>query len=473
MKFKFLKLQVVIFVLASLIPANAKAELKPEVISFQVYPDDLNLTYSNSMDIKISVRHNLGIENKDVQITITDGRTTSFSTLIPRTSTQSSLTSSEVTFHGKILIPTYLAPGNYDLIAGPIKQIPINGLGYDTGLVNYNAKRDLIGAEQGIIIRKNGFANLSYSTLNGPTYEPNSLISFVNTSKYNNNNPPIWRKNEVLEMSDYFESPVKSIPFFITSYTDEVCKVDKTKLFLLNEGICKFDIESVNNEIYQKRKISQQVNILSPRSKQVIPVPDIENQIAKNLPKTLSLSNVWSNNGNIVYPISETPDICNLNLNKLQITSGGICKISYFSDGSSNYLPSEIIVKSIKIIREKQTIDFPLPSKINLSEKKIVLNSTSSSGGIVKFKVATPKICELGNNSLSLLAPGICLITAIQSGSSDFDPVELEKSIQIEAKSKGVSNDVGYLSCVKKGSRKITKFKLKECPSGYVKNRTL
>jgi len=67
----------------------------------------------------------------------------------------------------------------------------------------------------------------------------------------------------------------------------------------------------------------------------------------------------------------------------------------------------------------KQTITFAAPGAQKVGTPA-TLSASSDSGLAVSLASATPSICTLSGNSLTLVAAGSCTITANQAGNSSF-----------------------------------------------------
>jgi hypothetical protein len=120
----------------------------------------------------------------------------------------------------------------------------------------------------------------------------------------------------------------------------------------------------------------------------------IANQTAKDLPKSVSLFQVYSPSEGFVFPQSTTPAVCFGNGLFVRIVSGGTCTLTYQTKETATYLASDLYKVSFEVIRDPQTITFALPATVNTSAKTLPLTSTTTSGGTVTYQSSTAGNCS-------------------------------------------------------------------------------
>ncbi len=173
--------------------------------------------------------------------------------------------------------------------------------------------RSLKNAESGILVRNNGYLDLNYLTINGPAYGPQSGLAYINNSKFSSVTAPIWKVNEVINLSDYFELAVTGTELIVATTTPKVCVAEGTLLKLLTIGDCSFTISTPRTKDYLAKSIYQSKAIADARKPDTLFIEKIANQQAKNLPITLELPKVYSSGLSAVeyvIPKSITPDVC-------------------------------------------------------------------------------------------------------------------------------------------------------------------
>jgi hypothetical protein len=178
----------------------------------------------------------------------------------------------------------------------------------------------------------------------------------------------------------------------------------------------------------------QTVSITAERSTQKLFVQNIPPRKVQTLPITLTLATVYASGINTVeyvFPKSVTPEICSVAGYSLKVISGGDCVLTYQSLGNTSYLPSEIYTQTIVFEKEVQTISFILPTTAKVSDKRINLTATSSSGNPVTYTSTPISTCTISGSVLNLLQAGNCSVTATQVGSSTIEPVSATANIKL------------------------------------------
>ena len=141
-------------------------------------------------------------------------------------------------------------------------------------------------------------------------------------------------------------------------------------LKLISIGSCSFTIFTNETKDYLYFKSDQVKDVSAARTKLVYNVGIIPTQSSKNLPLNIEGPFVYGPLG-LVIPTSKTPEVCVPINSYIRVTSGGTCTLLYSSIEDANYLASDIFTLSFEISRSNQTIQFELPSSIDLASKKI------------------------------------------------------------------------------------------------------
>jgi hypothetical protein len=329
-------------------------------------------------------------------------------------------------------------------------------------------RRDLPGAENGILIRYLGDLNLSYETFVGPTYDSSLSFSYVNSSKYGSQKAPIWRVGETVLIDDYFEKRIPGLDLKLISNTPSVCATDGLKLVLIAQGNCNYVVFAPKTNNYIAREYKGISLVESARTKPTLFVQQIPNQVATGLPKNIEVPAVYATSSGYLVPLSQTPNVCVANLFTIRILSGGTCTLTYQAPETSLYKATDVYVQTFEITRTAQTLDFVPLNSVALSAKTLTLLATASSGLPASFSAEPTSNCMVSGNTLSLLKPGPCTVTAQQVGTATIAPVSKSVTITITGKAAPIKRTI---SCVK-GSKtvKVTKVNPK-CPKGYSRVR--
>jgi hypothetical protein len=102
----------------------------------------------------------------------------------------------------------------------------------------------------------------------------------------------------------------------------------------------------------------------------------------------------------------------------------------------------------------------------------LTLNATASSGAPVTYQSNSPTICSVTGNSLNLLAPGSCEVTAAQAGTTTISSASATQTIAVTGSIAPVAKQpivkkslVKKIVCIKKGKSRV--FTGTKCPAGY------
>jgi hypothetical protein len=129
---------------------------------------------------------------------------------------------------------------------------------------------------------------------------------------------------------------------------------------------------------------------------------------------------------------SSTPLICTISGSTLTPVGQGTCSVTASQAGNDTFAPARDVKKSIRIIKNAQTITFNPPASIALSAGTLALSASSTSLLSVSFVVADPSVCTVAGSTLTLIKVGTCSITASQAGNDTFAPArEVRKSIRV------------------------------------------
>jgi hypothetical protein len=445
----------VALVLPTFYAPSAQAAQKPVIESFTFTPNEIDvLAASTKIEIELVVSHPNGIENLSTLVTLSSPRNDTLATYLIRTDSPMNKSLAKVTYRGSITLPRDLTTGVYNFKFEPLRNNGTGGDQYLTDALDPKKIRTLVGAEYGLLVRSGGELNFNYDTFIGPTYDSNLGFS----------GNPIWKVGETYTPSKYYSLLVPSLSLGLASTTPLVCSSDGKQLKFLKEGSCNFVVSTPKTNDYLAKTSSQTVTITAARVKSELIVDKIANQTAKDLPKSVSIFQVYSASEGYVFPQSETPTVCTGSGFFVRIASGGTCTLTYQTKETATFLASDLYKVSFEVVRDPQTITFNLPVKANISAKNLSLSSTSSSGGAVTYTTSSTGICAIAGSTLSLLKNGNCVVVATQVGTATLAPASATSTVVIEGVLPAVKKTI---TCTKgKTSKKVTGTNPK-CPAGY------
>jgi hypothetical protein len=452
-------------VMTGLATTPAIATENPIVESFTFTPTEVDLLgASTKLDFELIVSHPFGIENLSSFVKIKDSRGSTWGADMTRTDSPLNPALKRVTFKGSLTLPRTLTTGVYSVSATEVKNNSTAGYSYGTGAIVSKKIRDLIDAENSILVRSGADLNYEYTTFQGPTYDSFLSINYKNPTKYNSNNPPIWKVGEVFNPADYYEQKVPALALQVKTITPKVCSTDGKTFKLIAEGSCGFTVFTAKTSDFALYESEQVVQITSARIKSVLFISKIDSQTSKDLPKSLTLAQVYSAAVGYVLPKTTTPSICVPSGFTVRLISGGVCTLTYETAATSTYLASDIYQQTFEILRDPQTISFTLPSTANVSSKSLALTSTASSGSTITYSTTSTGVCSITSSTLNLLTSGNCAVTATQAGTSTLAPASATATVMLTS---AVVADKKSITCVKGKKNKKVSGTNPKCPKGY------
>ena len=454
-----------IVLLAGLVSSPAQATENPVVESFTFTPTEIDLLDANiTLSFELVVSHPFGIENSSTFVTVKDSRGSTWGNFITRSDLPINLALKRVTYKGSLTLPRTLTTGAYSVSAKEVKNNSTAGYSYGTGVIVAKKIRDLVGAENSLLVKNAGDLNYEFATFQGPAYDSSLSISYKNSAKYNPSIQPIWKVGEVFTPQDYYEQIVNSLELQVKTSNPNVCSTDGKTLKLIAEGSCDFTVYTSKTKDYALYESKRIVQITAARIKPALSISKVENQTAVDLPKSVALLQIYSAVEGYVLPKTITPSVCFPIGFTVRIISGGTCTLTYETSATSTYLASDVYKQTFEITRSAQTISFTLPATANLSVKSLALSATASSAGAITFETTSTGICSITGATLNLLKSGNCSITATQAGTSTIAPASATSTVMITGSLTPVKKSI---TCVMgKKSKKVSGANPK-CPKGY------
>ena len=371
-----------------------------------------------------------------------------------------------MTFIGSIDIPRGIKADAYVVESNPVigispknsTQNPISSSFKISKKIN-----NVIGAETSLIIRSGGDLNFDFQTFVGPSHATLYLLA-RDLPKLPRIVEPIWKVGETYVPTDYYELRVSELELGVTSKNPAVCISDGKKLTFVAVGSCSFLVFTPKNKNYVYKQDEQLVNITSARTAQELVVENIATQNSVGLPKLIKIPRVTSGTLGYISPKTLTPTICLASDGFVNIFSGGVCKYTYQSESTPNFLASKIYESSFEITRDPQTILFTPPSTANVSSKSLTLTATASSGAAVTYSTTSTGICSITGSTLNLLTSGNCAVTATQAGTSTLAPISSTATVMLTG---ALVTNKKSITCVKGKSTKKVSGTNPKCPKGY------
>jgi mono/diheme cytochrome c family protein len=161
-----------------------------------------------------------------------------------------------------------------------------------------------------------------------------------------------------------------------------------------------------------------------------VPVPKTAQTITFTSPANQTMGSAGlgltasSDSGLGITFASSTPLVCTVNGTTLTLVSPGSCSVSASQLGNTVYLAATPVSYTFTIAAASgataQTITFVPPADQTIGMPTPGLTATASSGLAVAFASVTPSVCTVNSTALTLLASGVCTVSANQLGNSSF-----------------------------------------------------
>ena len=369
MKIKSLFVAVLLLAGVVVAPSSSASEdasifQTPKLVSFDFSPKDIELLNAPAtLKFKLVVSHPVGILSKTVTVRINklvDGPTIEHLAVLTRQDNPVNSSLKEVTFLGNFIVPANISTGVWSVTANPVKGFSPTGMeGWDSEKFIPIDTRNLVGAENDLLVRQNGDLGFDFQTFAGPSYislnsvsdgKPLTLIE----------QKPIFRVGETIQVADYFQLRVKDVPLLVDSQTPTICSASASKLTFISIGFCQYRVYTPKTKDYLAKDLVTGNTIKSVRFKPYIYVPEIADQVVSSYPKTISRKLVFSW-GELVNPIFETPSVCTASGQEINLFASGLCKFTYSTSANEAQLASDVYVQSFKVKKEGEVEVAPTP----------------------------------------------------------------------------------------------------------------
>jgi hypothetical protein len=113
------------------------------------------------------------------------------------------------------------------------------------------------------------------------------------------------------------------------------------------------------------------------------------------------------------------------------MVAAGVCTLTASQVGDSYHLPATSVTKSFTIAKNPQKIAFDVPANKVLSTKSFAVAASSDSGLSVTLNSSTSKVCTVWGSLVTMVAAGVCTLTASQVGDSYHLPATSVRSFAV------------------------------------------
>jgi hypothetical protein len=213
-------------------------------------------------------------------------------------------------------------------------------------------------------------------------------------------------------------SATSTLAVSFTSTTQSVCTVSGNTVSLLTTGPCSITASQAGNTVFAAAApVSNSFAVTT--ASQSISFTQPANQTLGTPPAPLSAS--ATSNLTVVFT-SNTFDVCTVSGNTLSLVTAGNCSITASQPGNASFAAATPVTLGFTVSFATQSISFDAPANQTMGAPPLTLSATATSGLTVVFTSTTLSTCTVSGNTLTLVAPGSCIIDASQAGNSIFAP---------------------------------------------------
>ncbi len=329
----------------------------------------------------------------------------------------------------------------------------------------------------------------SYLTNNGITYSSfNPFVKFTPTFTW----PTISKNVGDASFTLAAPTPSTSGTFTYSSATTSVISLSGTTATVGSAGTSIITATFTPTNIADYNSTTTTMTITVVGSGQTITFGALSDKIISDTQPTLSAT---STSGLTVAFTSATTGVCTLSGTTVTLVAPGTCTINANQAGNGTYAAATQVQRSFAIAYLTQTISFDTLAGATLGVTSAPLIRGSASSGLgVSYSSATPGVCMVSGTVISMMNPGMCTITASQSGNATYSAAaSVSQSFSITAKPDdgekqlmeilallpklaSISKNIGDMAmnsmtkCVKGKLVKRVALGAK-CPKGYVKRK--
>jgi sugar lactone lactonase YvrE len=166
---------------------------------------------------------------------------------------------------------------------------------------------------------------------------------------------------------------------------------------------------------------NNRIRLLTPGESQTISFGPISNQILANSPFSLSAT---ASSGLAVMFASNSTAVCTVSGVIVKLVAVGTCSITANQPGNVSFSAATPVTQSFTVSSvigaTPQTITFGPLSNVTFGVGPFTIDATSSSGIAVSFASTTAGVCTVSGSIVTIIAVGVCSITASQAGNSVY-----------------------------------------------------
>lgn len=204
--------------------------------------------------------------------------------------------------------------------------------------------------------------------------------------------------------------------------TPAICTVVGNQVTLFTTGVCTVAASQPGNNAFNAAAPQYQSFTIG-KANQVITFAPPSAKTLDEPPFSISAS---SSSGLPVTFASDTPALCTVADSTVTLLAVGTCVLRAVQAGDTVYQPADVTqsVEIAKPAKQNQTIYFEPISDKTIETAPFTVNAEASSNLPVTISSNTVAVCQVDGVTVSLLATGLCTLTAVQAGDDNFNAAE-------------------------------------------------
>ncbi len=204
------------------------------------------------------------------------------------------------------------------------------------------------------------------------------------------------------------------------SNSPSVCTVNGSVITLVAPGTCSITASQSGNSVYAAATPVTHTFVVNSPASQTITFGALSNVLLGAPPPSPAAT---ASSGLTVTYTSNSPSVCTANGSTITLLATGICSITASQSGNSAYAAAAPVTQTFVVgSLASQTITFGVLSDQVTGAVVPALSATASSGLTVSFASNSASVCTVSGTTITLVAAGMCSITASQAGNSAFAP---------------------------------------------------
>lgn len=230
-------------------------------------------------------------------------------------------------------------------------------------------------------------------------------------------------------------SASSGLPVSFTSSNTSVASVTGNIMTVNSAGTVSVQAQQVGNGTYAPAKFIRTVTV--DKAGQTITFAPLPSKIYGDPDFSPGAT---ASSGLAVTYTSDNPDVAIIVSGNIHITGAGSVYITASQAGNNLYHPAVDVTVNLIVGRADQTITFDLLENRKYNDPDFDPGATASSGLAVTYTSNNPSVATVAGTLVHIVAPGIAIITASQSGNSNYNPApDVSRSLTIEKDDQTIS----------------------------------